>query len=108
MNTGEKAVPSKNGLLTTIAWGVDGKVEYALEGSIFVAGSAIQWLRDGMRMFRDAKDPNSTQTAYRAPTAYTWFPHLSPRRSLLELRSSRRSIRPDPRYHQGTLRTCYP
>ncbi|WP_320172250.1 glycerol kinase GlpK [Maridesulfovibrio sp.] len=56
MNTGEKAVPSKNGLLTTIAWGVDGKVEYALEGSIFVAGSAIQWLRDGMRMFREAKD----------------------------------------------------
>lgn len=56
MNTGEKAVPSNNGLLTTIAWGVDGKVEYALEGSIFVAGSAIQWLRDGLRMFRDAKD----------------------------------------------------
>ncbi len=56
MNTGEKAVASKNGLLTTIAWGVDGKVEYALEGSIFVAGSAIQWLRDGLRMFRDAKD----------------------------------------------------
>lgn len=56
MNTGEKAVPSENGLLTTIAWGVDGKVEYALEGSIFVAGSAIQWLRDGLRMFQDAKD----------------------------------------------------
>ncbi|SFO35998.1 glycerol kinase [Cohaesibacter marisflavi] len=56
MNTGEKAVPSKNGLLTTIAWGVDGKVEYALEGSIFVAGSAIQWLRDGLRMFREARD----------------------------------------------------
>ncbi len=56
MNTGEKAVASKNGLLTTIAWGVDGKIEYALEGSIFVAGSAIQWLRDGLRMFRDAKD----------------------------------------------------
>lgn len=56
MNTGEKAVPSKNCLLTTIAWGVDGKVEYALEGSIFIAGSAIQWLRDGLRMFRDAKD----------------------------------------------------
>ncbi|MBI9113043.1 glycerol kinase GlpK [Maridesulfovibrio ferrireducens] len=56
MNTGEKAVPSKNGLLTTIAWGVDGKVEYALEGSIFVAGSAVQWLRDGMRMFREARD----------------------------------------------------
>lgn len=48
MNTGEKAVISKAGLLTTIAWGIDGKVEYALEGSVFVAGSAIQWLRDGL------------------------------------------------------------
>ncbi|MGN1386533.1 MAG: glycerol kinase GlpK [Bacillus sp. (in: firmicutes)] len=56
MNTGEKAVKSKNGLLTTIAWGLDGKVEYALEGSIFVAGSAIQWLRDGLRMIKSAKD----------------------------------------------------
>ncbi|WP_010283615.1 glycerol kinase GlpK [Bacillus timonensis] len=56
MNTGEKAVRSKHGLLTTIAWGLNGKVEYALEGSIFVAGSAIQWLRDGLRMFKDAKD----------------------------------------------------
>ncbi len=54
MNTGEKAVESKNGLLTTIAWGVDGKVEYALEGSVFVAGAAIQWLRDGLRMFEHA------------------------------------------------------
>ncbi|WP_050614200.1 glycerol kinase GlpK [Bacillus testis] len=56
MNTGEKAVKSENGLLTTIAWGINGKVEYALEGSIFVAGSALQWLRDGMRMLKDAKD----------------------------------------------------
>lgn len=54
MNTGEKAVASEHGLLTTIAWGLDGKVNYALEGSIFVAGSAIQWLRDGLRMFKDA------------------------------------------------------
>lgn len=54
MNTGDKAVSSDHGLLTTIAWGIDGKVEYALEGSIFVAGSAIQWLRDGLRMFSDA------------------------------------------------------
>ncbi|KIL44985.1 glycerol kinase GlpK [Jeotgalibacillus soli] len=54
MNTGEKAVKSDHGLLTTLAWGIDGKVEYALEGSIFVAGSAIQWLRDGLRMFKDA------------------------------------------------------
>lgn len=56
MNTGEKAVASDCGLLTTIAWGLNGKVEYALEGSIFVAGSAIQWLRDGMRMFQDASE----------------------------------------------------
>ncbi|MDQ0232472.1 glycerol kinase GlpK [Metabacillus malikii] len=54
MNTGEKAVPSEHGLLTTIAWGLNGKVEYALEGSIFVAGSAIQWLRDGLRMLDNA------------------------------------------------------
>jgi glycerol kinase len=56
MNTGDKAVKSNNGMLTTLAWGIDGKVEYALEGSIFVAGSAIQWLRDGLRMLKDAKD----------------------------------------------------
>jgi glycerol kinase len=56
MNTGEKAVASKNGLVTTIAWGVDGKVEYALEGSIFVAGSVVQWLRDGLRMLGKASD----------------------------------------------------
>ncbi|QGQ45186.1 glycerol kinase GlpK [Metabacillus sediminilitoris] len=55
MNTGEKAVLSDHGLLTTIAWGINGKIEYALEGSIFVAGSAIQWLRDGLRMIKDAK-----------------------------------------------------
>jgi glycerol kinase len=54
MNTGEKAVESKNGLLTTIAWGLDGKVNYALEGSVFVAGSAIQWLRDGLKILDSA------------------------------------------------------
>ncbi|MEH6990336.1 glycerol kinase GlpK [Cytobacillus firmus] len=59
MNTGEKAVQSEHGLLTTIAWGLEGKIEYALEGSIFVAGSAIQWLRDGLRMLKDAKDSES-------------------------------------------------
>ena len=54
MNTGEKAVESKNGLLTTIAVGVGDKVEYALEGSVFVAGAAIQWLRDELRMIKSA------------------------------------------------------
>ena len=56
MNTGEKPVFSKNGLVTTIAWGLDGKVYYALEGSIFVAGAAIQWLRDEMRLIDSAMD----------------------------------------------------
>ena len=56
MNTGEKPVFSKNGLLTTIAWGLDGKVYYALEGSIFVAGAAIQWLRDELRVIDSAAD----------------------------------------------------
>ncbi|WP_042274094.1 glycerol kinase GlpK [[Clostridium] dakarense] len=55
INTGEKMVESKNGLLTTIAWGVDGKVEYALEGSIFIAGAAIQWLRDELKILYNAK-----------------------------------------------------
>ncbi|MCI5870269.1 MAG: glycerol kinase GlpK [Dorea sp.] len=56
MNTGEKPVFSENGLVTTIAWGLDGKVYYALEGSIFVAGAAIQWLRDEMRLIDSAAD----------------------------------------------------
>ena len=56
MNTGEKPVFSKNGLVTTIAWGLDGKVNYALEGSIFVAGASIQWLRDEMRLIDSSPD----------------------------------------------------
>ncbi|MGL6166681.1 MAG: glycerol kinase GlpK [Fusobacteriaceae bacterium] len=56
MNTGEKMYSSKNGLLTTIAIGLNGKVEYALEGSIFVAGAAVQWLRDELKLIEDSKD----------------------------------------------------
>ena len=56
MNTGTKAVPSARGLLTTIAWGLNGKVEYALEGSIFIAGAAVQWLRDGLKVVHAAAD----------------------------------------------------
>ncbi|WP_040979289.1 glycerol kinase GlpK [Oceanobacillus jeddahense] len=74
MNTGEKGVASKNGLLTTLAWGIDGKVEYALEGSIFVAGSAIQWLRDGLKIIENApasedfaKKVDSTEGVYMVP-----------------------------------------
>ena len=56
MNTGEKIQVSKNGLVTTIAWGLNGKVEYALEGSIFIAGAAVQWLRDGLHIIDQSKD----------------------------------------------------
>ncbi len=56
MNTGENLVISPNGLLTTIAWGLNGKVEYALEGSIFVAGSAVKWLRDSVELIKNAAD----------------------------------------------------
>lgn len=56
MNTGEKPVFSENGLVTTIAWGLDSKVNYALEGSIFVAGAAIQWLRDELKIIESAAD----------------------------------------------------
>ena len=56
MNTGDKLVKSKNGLLTTIAWGIGDKVNYALEGSIFIGGASIQWLRDELRMIKKASD----------------------------------------------------
>lgn len=56
MNTGEAPVYSENGLVTTLAWGLDGKVNYALEGSIFIAGASIQWLRDEMRLIDSAED----------------------------------------------------
>ena len=56
MNTGDRPMFSKNGLLTTIGYGLDGKVTYALEGSIFIAGAAVQWLRDGLELIKDAKE----------------------------------------------------
>ena len=56
INTGEEAVPSKNGLLTTVAWGYDGKVTYALEGSVFIAGAAVQWIRDGLKVITNSAD----------------------------------------------------
>ncbi|MCQ2491632.1 MAG: glycerol kinase GlpK [Lachnospiraceae bacterium] len=65
MNTGETPVMSNNGLLTTIAWGLDGKVEYALEGSIFIAGASIQWLRDEMRLVDSS--PDSEYMATKVP-----------------------------------------
>lgn len=67
MNTGDKAVRSEHGLLTTLAWGIDGKVQYALEGSIFVAGSAVQWLRDGLQLIRTS--PESEELAERVTSS---------------------------------------
>ena len=72
MNTGEKPVFSKNGLVTTIAWGVGGKVSYALEGSIFVAGAAIQWLRDEMRLIDSAEDSEYMANKVPDTNAVTW------------------------------------
>jgi glycerol kinase len=56
MNTGTKAIASKNNLLTTIAWQINGKTEYALEGSVFIAGAVVQWLRDGLKIIRSSKE----------------------------------------------------
>jgi glycerol kinase len=59
MNTGEKPVYSNSGLITTIAWGLDNKITYALEGSIFITGAAVQWLRDGLKIIKSAADTES-------------------------------------------------
>ncbi|WP_034551537.1 glycerol kinase GlpK [Carnobacterium funditum] len=67
MNTGKKPIKSENGLLTTIGYGINGEITYALEGSIFVAGSAIQWLRDGLRFFRES--PESEKYAKRVDSS---------------------------------------
>lgn len=56
MNTGSDKIQSKNGLLTTIAWGIDNKIDYALEGSVFIAGAAIQWLRDGLKIIEKSSE----------------------------------------------------
>lgn len=63
LNTGDKPVFSENGMLTTIAWGLDGKVKYALEGSAFVCGAAIQWLRDEMGFMMDSKESEALATS---------------------------------------------
>ena len=74
MNTGQEAIRSQHGLLTTIAWGLDGQITYALEGSIFIAGSAVQWLRDGLQLIQSAaeseayaKAVDSTEGVYVVP-----------------------------------------
>lgn len=63
LNTGETAVPSRSGLVTTIAWGLNGRVEYALEGSVFITGAAVQWLRDGLKIIEKAADTEPLATS---------------------------------------------
>jgi glycerol kinase len=63
MQTGEKAIRSERGLLTTVAWGIDGKTEYALEGAIFIAGAAVQWLRDELKMIASAAETEPLATS---------------------------------------------
>jgi len=82
MNTGSTPIESKNGLLTTIAWAVDGKIEYALEGSVYEAGSAVQWLRDDLRMIKNIEDcegyatsVEDTNGVYLVPALVGWDPY---------------------------------
>ncbi len=77
MNTGEKPVKSNNKLLTTIAWEINGKVNYALEGSVFIGGAAIQWLRDGIEFFGDAKESEKLAMSLEDNDGVYFVPALS-------------------------------
>ncbi|MDG2425088.1 MAG: glycerol kinase GlpK [Flavobacteriales bacterium] len=68
MNTGDQLISSQNGLLSTIAWGLDGKVQYALEGSIFIAGAAVQWLRDGLQIIDTAAESEALAAQAKGPS----------------------------------------
>ena len=100
MNTGDHPVRSKNGLLTTIAWGLNGQVNYALEGSIFVAGAAIQWLRDELKILEDSRD--SEYMARKVPDTNGCYvvPAFRPGRPPLGPVRPRHHRRPDPRLQQ--------
>src|SRR5262245_52653257 len=96
MNTGAEAAASKSGLVTTVAWGLGGRVEYALEGSIFVAGAAVQWLRDGLGLVREAAETEAggRPARSRTPAASTWCPPSSgsARRTGTSGRAARSSV----------------
>jgi glycerol kinase len=77
MNTGPAPRASETGLLTTLAWGLDGRVEYALEGSVFVAGAAIQWLRDGLELFEHAADSEALATSVEDTGGVYFVPALT-------------------------------
>lgn len=98
MNTGAAHVSSERGLLTTIAWGVDGKVDYALEGSIFVAGAAVQWLRDELKMIETAAQAGTAGDSRQGFQRCLCRARVRrPRRPLLGHACARRHRRTDPR-----------
>ena len=93
INTGEEAVTSKNRLLTTIGYRLNGKTTYALEGSIFVSGAIVQWLRDGMKLIDSAADTEGIAPAWTAITASIWCPPHRPWGAALGAACTRRHLR---------------
>ncbi|MDX5339088.1 MAG: glycerol kinase GlpK [Cyclobacteriaceae bacterium] len=77
MNTGKNAVRSKNQLLTTVAWKLKGEINYALEGSVFIGGAAVQWLRDGLELFKNAKETEKLATSLEENDGVYFVPALS-------------------------------
>jgi glycerol kinase len=77
MNTGKEAVRSKNQLLTTVAWKIGNEINYALEGSVFIGGAAIQWLRDGLKLFADAKETEKLATSVASNEGVYFVPALA-------------------------------
>ena len=105
LNTGADIVRSKNRLLTTIAYRLDGKTTYALEGSIFMAGAAVQWLRDGLKVI--GKAAHSGELAAKADDDAGRLSRAGlrrPRRAALGRRGARRDLRADPQYRPGRIR----
>ena len=101
-NTGEQPVTSKNRLLTTVGYRLDGKVSYAVEGSIFVAGAAVQWLRDGIKLIDHAHERSPGDPGRRLQRRLPGAGLYRPRRALLGPEGARRDLRPDPRHrNQG-------
>ena len=104
LNTGATAVASSNRLLTTVAYQLEGKRTYALEGAIFIAGAAVQWLRDGLKVVKKAADTGAlAKAADKNQSVYLVPAFVGLGRALLERRGARRPFRPHPRHHeQGT------
>ena len=105
MNTGTKRIASKNNLLTTVAWRIGDRTEYALEGSIFIAGAVVQWLRDGLEFFRSAPEIEALaaeRARHRRRLSRARVRRA--RRAALGSVRARHDRRPDARHDQGAHR----